>query len=241
MTIRLLAIFTALLFCSAEANAHGGGLDSLGCHHDRKAGGYHCHRGKLAGQSFGSKEEALSAKPPKTAPVIEQAPAPGHQAEPYSRSLYRHWIDADHDCQNTRQEVLIEESLEPAILDAKGCKVRSGRWYDPYTDKTVTDPTELDIDHYVPLAEVHRSGGYAWNSAKREAYANDLTIQQTLIAVKASANRSKSDNDPAGWLPSNEAYRCEYVTTWVAIKKKWGLVMDVAEMNAVIAILQGCK
>lgn len=26
------------------ASAHGGGLDQNGCHHDRKRGGYHCHR-----------------------------------------------------------------------------------------------------------------------------------------------------------------------------------------------------
>jgi len=41
------------------AYPHGGGLDAYGCHHDRKAGGYHCHRGPLAGQSFESKEEML--------------------------------------------------------------------------------------------------------------------------------------------------------------------------------------
>jgi hypothetical protein len=41
--------------------AHGGKLDSLGCHHDRKRGGYHCHRGPLAGQGFASKAEALNA------------------------------------------------------------------------------------------------------------------------------------------------------------------------------------
>jgi endonuclease YncB( thermonuclease family) len=29
-----------------------------GCHHNRKAGGYHCHRGPLAGQHFKSKAEA---------------------------------------------------------------------------------------------------------------------------------------------------------------------------------------
>lgn len=38
-----------------------GGLDSLGCHHDRKHGGYHCHRGPLAGQHFNSKSEAQDA------------------------------------------------------------------------------------------------------------------------------------------------------------------------------------
>ena len=42
-----------------QAFAHGGGLDGLGCHQNRKAGGYHCHRGPLAGQHFSAKPEAL--------------------------------------------------------------------------------------------------------------------------------------------------------------------------------------
>lgn len=46
---------------SLPVAAHGGGLDSHGCHHDRKAGGYHCHQGALAGQSFSSKTEAQKA------------------------------------------------------------------------------------------------------------------------------------------------------------------------------------
>lgn len=33
-------LFTA----SGFVLAHGGGLDKNGCHHDRKNGGYHCHR-----------------------------------------------------------------------------------------------------------------------------------------------------------------------------------------------------
>ena len=41
--------------------AHGGGLDQLGCHHDRQLGGYHCHQGELAGLSFGSQAEAIAA------------------------------------------------------------------------------------------------------------------------------------------------------------------------------------
>lgn len=52
-----------LLLASAPrlAVAHGGGLDSLGCHNDRKAGVYHCHRGPLAGQTFPNKAAALKA------------------------------------------------------------------------------------------------------------------------------------------------------------------------------------
>ena len=41
------------------AYLHGGGFDAYVCHHNRKLGGYHCHRGPLAGQSFASKEEML--------------------------------------------------------------------------------------------------------------------------------------------------------------------------------------
>ena len=54
----------ALALCRpVETFAHGGGLDGFGCHHNRKAGGYHCHRGPLAGQNFSSKEKAMQAMP----------------------------------------------------------------------------------------------------------------------------------------------------------------------------------
>ena len=52
---------------------HGGGLDGSGGHNDRKNGGYHFHRGSLAGKSYSSKTAAQNAlrkqsssKPPKS-------------------------------------------------------------------------------------------------------------------------------------------------------------------------------
>jgi hypothetical protein len=51
--------FVAVGVWATFVYAHGGGLDTYGCHHNRKAGGYHCHRGALAGQSFSSKDEML--------------------------------------------------------------------------------------------------------------------------------------------------------------------------------------
>jgi hypothetical protein len=58
-----LGCLVGLLWLAASPllQAHPGGLDSMGCHHDRQKGGYHCHRGPLAGQSFSSKEEAQKA------------------------------------------------------------------------------------------------------------------------------------------------------------------------------------
>jgi hypothetical protein len=39
--------------------AHSGGIDRYGCHRDKIAGNYHCHRGACAGKTFASQEEML--------------------------------------------------------------------------------------------------------------------------------------------------------------------------------------
>lgn len=62
-----------VLMSPAAAVAHGGGLDSQGCHHNRKAGGYHCHRGPMAGQSFQSKSEATRAQGRRVEPVAPRS------------------------------------------------------------------------------------------------------------------------------------------------------------------------
>ena len=100
------------------------------------------------------------------------APGVGTVAEegrptPYRRRDWRHWIDADHDCQDTRQEVLIAESEVPVeFTDERHCKVKRGRWTCPYSGKVVTDPAALDIDHLVPLENANTSGGWRWSPAK---------------------------------------------------------------------------
>jgi hypothetical protein len=158
----------------------------------------------------------------------------------YDRDLYRHWTDADGDCQDARQEVLIAESLVPPTLEPDGCRVAAGRWHDPYTGAVVTDPGDLDVDHLIPLAEAHRSGADTWTADRRERFANDLAEPRSLIAVSASANRSKGDQDPADWLPPEASYHCAYVRAWVAVKERWNLAMDAAERAAVDRVLAGC-
>ncbi|MEO7865548.1 MAG: excalibur calcium-binding domain-containing protein [Sphingomicrobium sp.] len=43
--------FLAWNFSCAPAAAHSGGLNSEGCHNNRKTGGYHCHRGGSSDRS----------------------------------------------------------------------------------------------------------------------------------------------------------------------------------------------
>jgi hypothetical protein len=61
-----------------------------------------------------------------------------------------------------------------------------------------------------------------------------------LLAVKASENRRKADKGPDRHMPPDEAYRCDYVRTWVKIKRNWNLSMTGAERNAVDRVLSGC-
>lgn len=149
------------------------------------------------------------------------------------------WVDADHDGEDTRQEVLAAESWVPVARDAHR-EVSGGLWVGPYAGFVTRDPADLDIDHMVPLCEAWASGAHAWSAERRVEYANSLATDHHLIATWKSTNRSKGKKDPAGWLPPNRAYWCTYLRHWVAIKRDWGLSMDPDEEVAVKRGLQVC-
>lgn len=159
----------------------------------------------------------------------------------YDRNDWRHWIDADSDCQDTRQEVLIAESLvEVSFQGDRECRVAEGSWYAAYTGITVTEPGDLDIDHLVPLANAHRSGAWEWSPEQKRAFANSLDDPDHLIAVTAGANRSKGAKGPEEWRPPDESYWCEYATDWIRVKQEWGLSATPAEANALQEMLTAC-
>lgn len=153
----------------------------------------------------------------------------------YRRAAFRHWVDADADCQDTRVEVLIRENL---ATSPEGCRLYAGRWLSWLDGRTVTSSRSLDVDHLVALAEAWRSGASTWSSSRREAFANDLGYEWSLRAVSASVNRSKSDKDPARWLPAS-AYRCDYLTRWMLVKYRWGLSVDGRERSVLASATSG--
>lgn len=155
----------------------------------------------------------------------------------YNRRDWKHWVDEDGDCQDARQEVLIEESSEPVVLDDRGCRVESGVWVDPYTAKTFTDPSLLDVDHVVALRDAHDSGGDIWTPELRKMFANDMADPAALRAVYRSANRSKGSRGPDRWLPTNADFRCQYIEEYMAIKEKWILDSD-EHQKAVIGYMR---
>lgn len=162
-------------------------------------------------------------------------------APKYDRPAWQHWIDEDGDCQDTRQEVLIAESRVPVIFAGdKTCRVTAGQWFDEYTGQTFTNPSDVDIDHLVPLENAHKSGGWDWNADRRRVYANDVAHPEALIAVRDSVNQAKGSDGPEVWRPSRREYWCDYAAAWITVKTRWSLTVTALERNALVMMLATC-
>ncbi|MDO9408721.1 HNH endonuclease family protein [Patulibacter sp.] len=171
--------------------------------------------------------------------AVSELPGATEVRTGYDRSLFRHWVDADGDGCNARNEVLIEEATtRPSV--GSGCALSGGRWTSYYDGASWTDPQDLDIDHMVPLAEAWDSGARTWSAAERQSYANDLGDPRSLQAVTDDVNQAKGDQDPATWEPSVAGVRCRYAAEWVAVKLRWRLTVDAAERSALSSRASGC-
>ena len=160
----------------------------------------------------------------------------------YDRDEWRHWIDEDGDCQDTRQEALVAESVSPVeYADSNQCRVASGEWIDPYSGVLYADPSDLQIDHLVPLANAHASGGWAWSESRKRVYANDLSFAGHLVAVHGPANQAKGKSGPEDWQPPASSYWCQYAIDWITIKNSWGLTATEAEFAALAEMLDTCE
>lgn len=171
----------------------------------------------------------------------EKHEVPANQLPKYDRKTWRHWVDQDGDCQNTRVEVLIEEAKNDSlVMSSDGCKVISGAWQGLYTLKVFEDPQSLDIDHLIPLANAHKSGGWAWDSSEKRIFANDLSNSWHLLAVESSANRSKGSKGPGEWRPKNKDSWCRYAKEWSNIKSAYRLWVTADEAIALEEMLSAC-
>lgn len=166
--------------------------------------------------------------------AVKKLPVAAETRAGYDRDKFVHWVDADGDCQDTRDEVLEAESL----VATGGCDVTEGEWRSYYDGVTTEDPSDFDIDHVVALAEAWDSGAKDWTKGTRRRFANDLGDRRSLVAVSASANRSKGDGDPAEWMP--ELAACKYLRHWVAVKLRWRLTVDRPERRFLVERVADC-
>jgi hypothetical protein len=154
----------------------------------------------------------------------------------YSREKFPHWDSQGSGC-DTR-EVVLKRAGKDVRAD-KDCKPTSGTWISVYDDETWTDPTDLDIDHMVPLGQAWASGAKTWPTEKREQFANDL-VRPQLFAVTDNVNQQKSDKAPDQWKPPLVAFWCTYATDWIVVKHHYGLTVTEGEKTALTDMLRRC-
>ena len=154
----------------------------------------------------------------------------------YDRDYFAGWLDTDRDCVNTRHEILQTEAVDFS-MNAEGCAVDSGEWFDPYTSRTFTDPRDLDVDHVVALADAWVSGAWEWADEVLDRFSNDLG---NLNAIAAGENRSKSARGPAEYTPTSTAARCDYLVQYATVKIRWGLSITPQDFDVVATGLSGC-
>jgi hypothetical protein len=188
----------------------------------------------------GSSAQAYPPEPPDAATSAEHLEAITEADEGsddgYDRDLFPHWITIEGSC-DTRETVLQRDGTD--VTTGDDCYPTSGSWYSVYDQVWFTDPSDVSIDHLIPLAEAWRSGASEWTTDEREVFANDLEHAQ-LIAVSISSNSSKGDSDPAEWKPDNTSMWCYYARYWIDVKYVYGLTADAAEKAALDEMLGTC-
>ncbi len=158
----------------------------------------------------------------------------------YDRDRYfGRWLDANGDCQDTRAEVLVQESkIAPNYTTARRCTVANGRWVTTFDNRTHTSATTVQIDHLIPVHEAWGSGARAWTQARRIAFYNDLGYGPSLNAQTGTVNASKQASGPEQWMPPLN--HCSYIAQWIAVKTRWGMTVDSTEKAALIAHADRC-
>lgn len=158
----------------------------------------------------------------------------------YTRSQFGDGWSSSLGC-DTRNEIL-RRDLTATVVNIE-CQVVGGVLDDPYTASTIefrrgsSTSQAVQIDHVVALSDAWQKGAQQLTLTERVQLANDPL---ELLAVDGPANQQKSDGDAATWLPSNRAFRCQYVARQIAVKKKYRLWVSQAEKDAMARVLGTC-
>ncbi|MCI1832968.1 MAG: HNH endonuclease family protein [Bifidobacterium sp.] len=192
--------------------------------------------GEMTGEysAGGAAAEAL-----KTLSVDDEASSAGYDRDVFG---YRSTDVGATGC-DVREAVLARDLTSVVYRRGSRCIVQSGVLHDPYTGRTIqfmrgrTTSDKVQIDHVVALQNAWRSGANRWSGAKRMRFGND---EYNLLAVDGASNQEKGSASAAYWLPTNAAYRCEYVARQIGVKEKYDLSVTSQERRSMLAVLRSC-
>ena len=193
------------------------------------SGGDAGHRGRLSDGRFGAGAPHIrragrrcrpSHRVSTSWPEVMQIPLRIRGFD-YRRAAFGDsWTDDNpapggHNGCDTRNDILDRDLVDKTYVSIKRCPtaVATGILHDPYTNETVAfvrgnqTGASVQIDHIVPLA-------LAWTSEPATGPTTCRlrlpTARRTGSAVADRPIRTRSDSEPALWMPPNLAFRCQY-------------------------------
>ncbi len=128
----------------------------------------------------------------------------------------------------------------PPSVEATIVAEMDGQVYGPYTGRYFKSAKQTDIEHIVAVSEAHDSGLCRADGSTRRRFASD-TLNLTLAApgVNRCGRAGKCHHDAGEWLPPMN--RCWFAGRIVAVKRKYGLTVDVREAEALESVLSVCS
>ncbi len=155
----------------------------------------------------------------------------------YRRAAFGDSWDDDNDAPgghngcDTRNDILDRDLIDKTFVAIKRCPhaVATGTLRDPYTNSVIPFVrgnqvgASVQIDHIVPLAYAWDMGARDWPDELRLRFANDPA---NLLAVQGQANQDKGDQEPANWMPPNQAFWCQYSLQFLEVLRGYHLPVD---------------
>lgn len=167
---------------------------------------------------------------------------------------------------DARQATLIRDGVDLKVTP-KGCKIEVNKdnpeagWTDAYGvpekkgDEIATDdkgnvilkdykhsdkPGGFDIDHIVSLNDVWETGAKGWKGGDAEKLRQQIANDPLNLTISdSSANRSKSAQTPAAYIPPGR-FKCEYITRYVAVKAKYDLSVSEQDEDVLTRLGEYC-
>ena len=102
------------------------------------------------------------------------------------------------------------------------------QWICKYSGTIITNQTDIDVDHIIPLKYAWLHGASKWTFDKRKEFAVD---PENLISVTEHENRSKGDDGLILYLPLNN--KAFYVTQWKTMAEKYGIKLTRVEKKII--------
>lgn len=203
--------------------------------------------GKLTGTSQPDKP-ATKTEEAKTAylKALENLKVSNAEEAEYKPGEWNIWANTGGNC-TTRGDVLkaLGKNVTTKDNDPASCAIVTGIWASAYDGKTIIATPEnspnsirqnVSVDHIISPEYANAHGAKDWDTAKKEAFANDKT---QLLAVSTESAKAKNNQSPAGYMPQ-PSEQCHYSQLWVDTATKYDLSITQADKSALQKGLETC-